>query len=638
MDLLVQLDAAVLSRILSSLPQRQALALTILAQDWLQLVAAHLWRLVVSPDLSPGLAQTAATHCVRLREVVFQSSSQAAQASEQEARAFWLRAAGIWRSLLTTPVAPLRQLTLRGSGEADGKSAVPFLAELPKSADLCLRDFHVENMMDVENQGIMAFLLEFLPPLPLTSLRLRNCNLKSSEILDLCRALQMAPMLNSLSDLDLSQNAMFEEGAGALAQLLPVSGLRSLALSGNGLGPVGLAALANAFPPSLKHLDLSLNGLGTVGLAVLQQSNLRLESLNVRGNWLGASDTEVLPRLLRSMSDSISRNSTYWSALANVCHTTTSGSLLSSAMASPAKEIGAAMVAATAVPLALNWTDVIKTRMQGIPSPGCTVPAYTGGFLTVAQRVLAEEGLLALWSTGMLASLGRECTVVGTRIGAYPAVRDGLSMVAKGKSGGEAGLGSKFSAGVVLGALSGLLASPFDLVRIRVQAEAGRCDSGILTTGLCAGQPQRIRGTVSGFKAVLSNGVLNIFRGSGINVVRSVCMTVGTVPVYEHSKHLAKSQGVADSPALHLGAGVVAGLAGTTVTAPADVVRTRIMQEGGASRTHVISAVSAIARDRGLAGFFRGWIPAYMRVGPLFLLMPALVEQVRKLFGLDFIV
>ena len=35
--------------------------------------------------------------------------------------------------------------------------------------------------------------------------------------------------------------------------------------------------------------------------------------------------------------------------------------------------------------------------------------------------------------------------------------------------------------------------------------------------------------------------------------------------------------------------------------------------EGGATRTHIISAVSAIARDRGLAGFFRGWLPAYMR-------------------------
>ena len=36
-------------------------------------------------------------------------------------------------------------------------------------------------------------------------------------------------------------------------------------------------------------------------------------------------------------------------------------------------------------------------------------------------------------------------------------------------------MGSKFSAGVVLGALSGLLASPFDLVRIRpVKAETGQ--------------------------------------------------------------------------------------------------------------------------------------------------------------------
>ena len=64
------------------------------------------------------------------------------------------------------------------------------------------------------------------------------------------------------------------------------------------------------------------------------------------------------------------------------------------AMASkPMKEIGAAMVAATAVPTALNWTDVIKTRMQGMPAPGCTAAPYNGGFLGTAQRILAEEGV-----------------------------------------------------------------------------------------------------------------------------------------------------------------------------------------------------------------------------------------------------
>lgn len=309
-------------------------------------------------------------------------------------------------------------------------------------------------------------------------------------------------------------------------------------------------------------------------------------------------------------------------------------------MADRLKEISAAMVAATAVPLALNWTDVIKTRMQEVPVQGCTAAPYNGGFSGTARRILAEEGVLALWSTGMLASLGRECTVVGTRIGAYPAVRDGMSFLAQGKAGGDAGLGSKFSAGVVLGALSGLLASPFDLVRIRVQAEAGLADAaGTLTTGLRSGQPQRIWSSVGGFRLVLQDGLWSLFRGSGVNVVRSICMTVGTVPVYEHTKHLAKShQWAEDGPQLHLAAGLVAGVVGTSVTAPADVIRTRVMQEGKGG-TSMFGAAVGLWRDAGPVGFFRGWLPAYMRVGPLFLLMPALVEQVRRrLFGLDYIV
>lgn len=45
MDLSQQLDVEVLSRTLSWLPQRQALALMLLASDWAQLVATHLKRL-----------------------------------------------------------------------------------------------------------------------------------------------------------------------------------------------------------------------------------------------------------------------------------------------------------------------------------------------------------------------------------------------------------------------------------------------------------------------------------------------------------------------------------------------------------------------------------------------------------------
>jgi len=46
------------------------------------------------------------------------------------------------------------------------------------------------------------------------------------------------------------------------------------------------------------------------------------------------------------------------------------------------------------------------------------------------------------------------------------------------------------------------------------------------------------------------------------------------IPPPRHTKHLAKTQtGLADGPVLHFGAGLVAGIVGTSVTAPA----TRLM-------------------------------------------------------------
>lgn len=305
-----------------------------------------------------------------------------------------------------------------------------------------------------------------------------------------------------------------------------------------------------------------------------------------------------------------------------------------------AKEVAASMIAATAVPLTLNWTDFTKTRMQGAMAPGCTALPYTGGFSNTVKRMVAEEGIFKVWGTGIGASIMRECTVFGIRIGAYPSIRDKLSSLIGGRTGGDAGVGSKLFTGAVLGAFSGLASTPFDLARIRVQAEAGRVDSsGILTTGLRAGLSQHVRNTPQAFRVFMLEGAFGLFRGSSVNIMRSICSTVGTMPVYEHTKHVAKSQlGVEDSPSLHFGAGIVAGLVGTTVSAPADVLRTRIMQSGK-DGGGMSAAVSGIMRDYGLRGFFRGWLPAYMRLGPLFLFMPALTEQVRKLvFGLSYIV
>ena len=66
------------------------------------------------------------------------------------------------------------------------------------------------------------------------------------------------------------------------------------------------------------------------------------------------------------------------------------------------------MVAAVAFPLALNWTDFIKTRMQSPPAAGSTARAYSGGFADTARRTVKEEGVWRLWGTGMPAAVMRE--------------------------------------------------------------------------------------------------------------------------------------------------------------------------------------------------------------------------------------
>ena len=105
---------------------------------------------------------------------------------------------------------------------------------------------------------------------------------------------------------------------------------------------------------------------------------------------------------------------------------------------------------------------------------------------------------------------------------------------------------------------------------------------------------------------------------------------------FSRSKHIAKERfGVADAPPLHAAAGLVAGLVGTTVSQPLDTIRTTVFS----TRCTVVAAASTILRSRGLAGFWRGWVPAYVRLGPIMVFFPAVLEQVRsRVFGLGYLV
>ena len=68
---------------------------------------------------------------------------------------------------------------------------------------------------------------------------------------------------------------------------------------------------------------------------------------------------------------------------------------------------------------------------------------------------------------------------------------------------------------------------------------------------------------------------------------------------------------------------------------PLDVVRTRLFAGGGMASA--AEACVAVWREGGVLGFFRGWTAAYVRLGPILVFFPAVLEQTRRrLFGLEY--
>ena len=98
---------------------------------------------------------------------------------------------------------------------------------------------------------------------------------------------------------------------------------------------------------------------------------------------------------------------------------------------------------------------------RGRPQMGSQL--YTG-FLQCGRRVFAEEGLAGLWLPGLAATWARAYASTGVRIGLYPTVKRML-----GASDGNASLPRQLAAGALTGCIGAALASPTDLVRVRLQ-------------------------------------------------------------------------------------------------------------------------------------------------------------------------
>lgn len=132
-------------------------------------------------------------------------------------------------------------------------------------------------------------------------------------------------------------------------------------------------------------------------------------------------------------------------------------------------------------------------------------------------------------------------------------------------------------------------------------------------------------------------GYKALFNGTTMATSRAVLMTIGQLSMYDQFKDLLLTKApegtLKDDTITHIIASLMAGTTATTLTQPLDVVKTRLMNETTGHYKGAWDVARSIFRDYGPIGFFRGFLPAFVRLAPHTMLTFVFLEELRKHFG-----
>ncbi|KAH8404873.1 hypothetical protein KR222_007794, partial [Zaprionus bogoriensis] len=275
--------------------------------------------------------------------------------------------------------------------------------------------------------------------------------------------------------------------------------------------------------------------------------------------------------------------------------------------------------------------DVCKTRMhiQGefaSKIPGAENVKYRGMFRT-AYGIAREEGILKLYG-GLTAMLLRHSTFTGLKMFFYDNMREQMVYL---DEDGKPYLPFYRAAlcGMSAGALANFLSSPVDLIKIQMQMDGKR---------VLKGKPRRVTNVFQAFRVIYrKGGIFGLWKGTGINATRAALVTLGDLTAYDISKRkLMTLFNSPDNRTIQLMGAMMAGFTSAVLSTPADVVKSRVMNqpvdENGRGQHYkgAVDCFMKLYRDEGFFAMYKGFMPYWLRVGPWALVFWTTFEQIRR--------
>ncbi|NXX82442.1 DIC protein, partial [Urocolius indicus] len=287
--------------------------------------------------------------------------------------------------------------------------------------------------------------------------------------------------------------------------------------------------------------------------------------------------------------------------------------------------------------------EKIKAALEA--AGGTTQQEVKMRMMGMAMRVIRTDGFLALYN-GLSASLCRQMTYSLTRFAIYETARDRLGR----GSQGPPPFYQKVLLGAVGGFTGGFVGTPADMVNVRspwtlTPSHLSPCSYSHALDGM--------------YRVLREEGLKKLFSGATMASSRGALVTVGQLSCYDQAKQLVLTTGLlSDNIFTHFLASFIAGGCATFLCQPLDVLKTRLMNSQGEYRVSspscpLCTLASAYSTSSSLSlslqgvahcametaklgpfAFYKGFVPAAIRLIPHTVLTFVFLEQLRKYFGI----
>ena len=254
--------------------------------------------------------------------------------------------------------------------------------------------------------------------------------------------------------------------------------------------------------------------------------------------------------------------------------------------------------------------DSMKTRIQMNGKEG--LPIYKSTFDCMV-KTLKSYGIMGFYK-GASAAIYRQITYSTVRIGCYEKIKRYFSADIN-----QIGFFQKFFAGGIAGAIGCLVGNPGDILKIRLINDINNL---------------KYKGLIDASKQIFEkDGFGGFFKGLNVNISRAIIVNATELATYDHVKNFLANTGGLDPSHLktHFLASLIAGFFAALLSSPADVIKTRYMNQMkyGSNYKGSLDCAISLFKTEGFFVFYKGFIPYFLRIGPWTIIFFILYEKLK---------